>query len=49
MSEQRKELMCDRYELPSRYWEGEPVEDDENQEDIPIEYDIIHDDELPFN
>lgn len=47
MSEQRKELMSDKHELPSRYWEigWEDQEDKEPEGEYTPNYD---EEELPF-
>lgn len=46
MTEIRKELAYEKHELPSRYWEGEPVDEDELV--LPEDEWIPDDIELPF-
>jgi hypothetical protein len=43
--EPRKEMLPDRYDLPSRYWEPEPPEDYED-EITPEDEEMME--ELPF-
>ena len=54
MAEQRRELAYERHELPSRFWEPEPDEEDlkrlesEYMERIRNGLEPIDDEELPF-
>ena len=51
MTEQRKELAYEKHDLPSRFWEPEP--DEEDLERMRKEWIAQHkddpDEELPFN
>ena len=42
--EQRKELVYERYDLPSRFWEPEPPEDWQPETDMDFDEEM----ELPF-
>ena len=49
--EQRKELLHERFELPSRYWEPSPDEEEEDVEELEkqmAEMGPIEDERLPF-
>ena len=51
--EPRKEMLPDRYELPSRFWEPEPDEEDlkriEEENLKRLEQEGIDDEPLPFD
>ena len=44
--EQRRELAYERHDLPSRFWEPEP--DEEDLERLAAEAEPMDDEELPF-
>ena len=44
----RKEMLPDRYELPSRFWEPEPDEEDQERMEQENEESWIDDEPLPF-
>lgn len=46
MTEQRTELMYERCELPSRFWEPQP--DEEDLKRMAAEAEPMDDEELPF-
>ena len=46
--EPRKEMLPDRYELPSRFWEPEPDEEDLERMEHENEESWMDDEPLPF-
>jgi hypothetical protein len=46
--EPRKEMLPDRYELPSRFWEPEPDEEDLERLEQENEENWMDDEPLPF-
>jgi hypothetical protein len=46
--EPRKEMLPDRYELPSRFWEPEPDEEDLERQEQENEENWMDDEPLPF-
>ena len=46
--EPRKEMLPDRYELPSRFWEPEPDEEDLKRLEQENEENWMDDEPLPF-
>ena len=46
--EPRKEMLPDRYELPSRFWEPEPDEEDLERMEQENEESWMDDESLPF-
>ena len=46
--EPRKEMLPDRYELPSRFWEPEPDEEDLERMEQENEENWMDDEPLPF-
>ena len=48
MTEQRKEMLPDRHDLPSRFWEPEPDEEDLDRMQRQYEGSEHDDEPLPF-
>jgi hypothetical protein len=48
MTEVRRELATERYELPSRFWEPQPDEEDLARMEREYEGSELYDEPLPF-